>query len=263
MFEYTTLCPDTPPTPGRAIDLWLPRIVSRPVALCLIHGGGWRQGHREQMQPLMSAFLAEGYPCLSADYRTAAGTTAFTQLADLRTLLALGYRTLEKAGFTGPLVLYGSSAGGHLALLAGLAAPGACGEPSSSPSPPLAGVVACCAPVVFEPWPEIFPGSWASMQDAAGAPYEDAPERYRLLSPQTHAGPGSPPLCFLLGECEHMFPNALTEALARRLRSQGVAVECHTYPMAEHGFFYSLERPCQKAAFADMLGFLNRVSGAV
>lgn len=263
MFRYTSLYFDHPPVPQRALDLWLPETTRRPVSLFFVHGGGWNGGTRQQMHAIMHAFHTEGYPVASVDYRLAPAATLAQQLADVREGMAIARAELDAAGLPTPLVLYGSSAGGHLALLAGLAEPGACGEKPDAQTaqnpPEIAGIIASCAPVTFEPWDDIFPGIWSSMQRAVGTPYEQAPELYRTFSPETHAGDHGAPLLFLTAECEHFFPNDLTEAFAQRLNRAGRVAQLHRYRRAEHGFFYDVKRTAQKAALRDCLAFLERI----
>jgi len=261
MFIYTSIYLDDSPVEGRAIDVWMPRKSPRPQAVFFVHGGGWRQGRRDLMHDLMEGFCDQGYICISTDYRTA-GVTALTQLGDVTDGMAAASHHLGSLGFPDwPFVLYGSSAGGHLALLAGLA-PELCQAQlfPGSDRPPVVGMIACCAPVTFEPWDDMFPESWSTMEAAAGTPFASDPSLYKTLSPQTHASKDSPPTIFLLGECEHMFPNALTIGLVETLQSLGVHAQYQIYKNAEHGFFYALTRPAQKAAFQDVMDFLDRLS---
>jgi acetyl esterase/lipase len=258
MFSYPTTFFDDPPQAGRAIDLWIPEHPTKSQALYFVHGGGWRMGHREQMHAIMYGFYQQGYPCVSVCYRLKDATIA-TQLEDVRLGLALADRKLSEKGFSGDWVVYGSSAGAHLALLAGLAAPGACGETVPESSPRIAGIIASSAPTHFEPWDNMFPEGWSCIERAVGIPYEDNPEIYKTLSPVTHATAQSPPLMFLLGECEHMFPNKHSMDLVERLSADGHSSRYFVYDQAEHGFFYALTRPAQKKAFQDVLTFLNEL----
>lgn len=259
-FSYTSIYYDTPPIKERVLDIWVPEAgPSHPQTLVFVHGGGWRAGHREEMHALMWGFFEEGYVCVSLDYRLD-GVTVPIQLGDVREGLALADAHLRGRGIAQPVVLYGSSAGGHLALLAGLAPRGACGEVFDGEMPTVFAIVSSCAPVTFEPWEEIFPGSRESFCKAAGVSYEENPGQHRRLSPEKYMTADSPPVLFLLGECEHMFPNALTIAAASRLQALGVPAEYQVYPAAEHGFFYSFERESQKQAFRDVLAFLERLA---
>lgn len=259
-FCYISIYYDAPPIKERALDIWIPeRRTLRPQTLVFVHGGGWRGGHREQMHTLMWGFFEEGYVCVSLDYRLG-GMTVPIQLGDVREGLALADAHLRGRGIAQSMVLYGSSAGGHLALLAGLAPREACGEVFNGEMPAVSAIVSSCAPVTFEPWKEIFPGSKESFRQAAGVAYEEDPGQHRRLSPEQYMSADSPPIFFILGECEHMFPNALTIAAASRLQALGVPAEYRMYPAAEHGFFYSFERESQKQAFQDVLSFLEKLA---
>lgn len=261
-FSYTSIYFDSPPIKERAADIWIPNeLPLRPRTLVFVHGGGWQAGHREQMHTVMWGFLEKGYVCVSLDYRLG-GVTVPVQLADVREGMALADAHLREQGIAQPVVLYGSSAGGHLALLAGLAPCGACGDAFEGKTPAVAGIVSSCAPVTFVPWDEIFPGSRESFSRAAGVTYEENPEQHEKISPEQYISADSPPVFFLLGECEHMFPNALTIALASRLQALGVPAEYRVYPAAEHGFFYSFERKSQQQAFRDMLAFVDGLTDA-
>lgn len=259
-FSYTSIYFDHPPIPGRAADIWIPEgPTPQPQTLVFIHGGGWGAGHREDMHTLMWSFLEKGYVCVSLDYRLG-GATIPIQLGDIREGLARVAAHLRGREVARPMVMYGSSAGGHLALLAGLAPCGACGDTFTGETPLVAGLVTSCAPVTFVPWDEIFPPCRDAFRRAAGISYDENPEQHRKVSPEYYISTNSPPILFLLGECEHMFPNAQTIALTSRLQALGVTAEYRVYPAAEHGFFYSLERKSQKQAFQDTLTFLARLT---
>lgn len=259
MFTYTTIYFDETPVPGRALDIWIPPGKQlRPLTLFFVHGGGWRQGKRDQMHAIMLGFFKSGYVCVSVDYRLSK-TYVPRQVDDVREGMTLADAFLRGQGISNPFVLYGSSAGGHLALLAGLASPIAYGGSFEGELPSVAGIVTSCSPVTFEPWEDIFPGSWNSMQEAVGVTFAQAPEEYRRLSPDQYVSSESN-LFFILGECEHMFPNALTIDLVERLRALGGGADYRIYPSAEHGFFYDFSRNNQQMALQDMLGFLGRLS---
>jgi acetyl esterase/lipase len=84
----------------------------------LIHGGFWRPGYdRTHIRPLAAALRAEGRTVASVEYRRRPGDPD-ASTSDIRAALAAA------AGVaTGPVVVAGHSAGGHLALWAAAAAP--------------------------------------------------------------------------------------------------------------------------------------------
>lgn len=255
-YRYTSIAFDDQPAPGRVLDIFQPTGPTRPVAVFMVHGGGWRQGSRSNYHALMNALRDRGYTCCSTDYRLE-GVDIQAQIHDVR----LGYQLFRAEWGERPVVVYGGSAGGHLAALLALADPGACGEEAVGGvwvRP--AGAILASAPATFEPWDDIFPGIWASMQDIVGKPWTTDPEAYRRVSPSRYIDARSPPVLMLDGGNEHMFPRELGHDFVARLRAAGVWAERHEYPTAEHGFLYDTVRRPQKAAFAEMLRFLERMS---
>lgn len=259
MFFYTSAYFDDPPQQGRTIDFWMHPPASQPLSLFFVHGGGWRHGHREDMHPIMQAFYQKGFRAASVNYRLN-GVTIAEQLSDVRHGLALFHDQLKLVEDSPRIVLFGGSAGAHLALLAALAEPGACGDGARRERISVEGVIASSAPVTFEPWDEILPSIARSMEVAAGSSYSQNPKRFRDLSPLSHLGADAPALLFLLAEREHMFPNELTLEFVQNAASLGVHAEAIRYLKAEHGFFYDVQRPCQIQAFADCLRFLALMS---
>lgn len=257
-YRYTSIAFDDQPVPGRALDIFMPAGKPRRHAIFMVHGGGWRQGSRAQYHALMNALGKQGYICGSTDYRLE-GVDILTQIEDVRLGYCLFRQELATTAGERQVVAYGGSAGGHLAALLAMADPGACGESvaaSDSGWVRPAGAILASAPATFEPWEDIFPGIWVSMQGIVGKPWESDPEAYRRVSPIRHAGVGTPPVLLLDGANEHMFPRELGLALCERIRACGGRAERHEFPTAEHGFFYDVTRRPQQAAFAEVLRFL-------
>jgi acetyl esterase/lipase len=89
----------------------------RPL-IVLIHGGFWRPGYdRTHIRPLATALREEGRTVVSVEYRREPGDPD-ASTADIRAALVIA-----AAVATGPVVVAGHSAGGHLALWAAAAAP--------------------------------------------------------------------------------------------------------------------------------------------
>ncbi|WP_300617922.1 alpha/beta hydrolase [Dokdonella sp.] len=102
---------------------------SRPL-LAIVHGGFWRPLYdRMHTAPMAAALAAAGWTVASIEYRRIPGDPD-ASVADVRAALAA--LPAQVAGrHRGDVVAIGHSAGGHLALLAGLA-----------PTGPLVGVLA-------------------------------------------------------------------------------------------------------------------------
>lgn len=251
MISFRSLYLDAPAVSGRILDFFdAHEFSSRPTALFFIHGGGWRGGSRSLFHPLALAYRELGFDCASTDYRLGE-TRIFDQIADVQESLHHFARDLQHRGRAANITLIGSSAGAHLALMAALR------PPLHPPCYHLTGICLQAAPFTFEPWPDIFPAIWKSMQTAVGSPYESHPELYRQASPLHCLNASLPPVFALHAENEHMFPWQLTEDFAAKARSFSTPVSAKIYPATEHGFFYALDRWQQREAFQDILDFIE------
>jgi len=254
---------DTPAIEGRVCDFFYPECDPLPLSFFFIHGGGWRSGSRVRFHRIIERLVGRGHPCASTDYRLK-GSVIGDQLSDIRHSYARFLQMLKQVGSPLRVVVFGSSAGGHLALLFSLAKEGVCADVSpqahdlafaSSVRP--AGVVVQAAPVTFEPWDDIVPSVFASMQDAVGISFDENPDAYRKVSPLYHIDGESPPAFLMNAENEHMFPLYLTHHFCNQMHGFDRRCELKTYANAEHGFFYDvgIGRWQQEEAFEDLVAF--------
>jgi acetyl esterase/lipase len=257
---------DNPPVKSRIIDIFIPEKVTRPISVFFIHGGGWRGGSRDTLHKLIHHLNARGHAAASTDYRLS-GVHLPAQLSDIREGYAHFLTRLAARGLPPSTVLFGSSAGGHLALLTGLARPGACADTlpadpalaRAAAIPPL-GIVATCAPTTFEPWHEIFPHMFSSMSDIVGTPHSQRPDLYQTASPMHHVTHLSPPVFLPEAGNEHCFPSAVNARFVEKMRTLGRSATQKIYPHAEHGILYDNTRTCQAHAYADMLQFIDSLA---
>lgn len=263
-FSYKTLYLDKPIITDRGMDIFLPENITQDISMVFVHGGGWRAGSRQQMHKIMEGFCDKGFICASFDYRL--NVDAFAQLTDLRHAYDYFVSFLKEQKRPLKIVTYGSSAGAHLNALMSIAFPGECGEELVFNGMSLendwirpVGSMFQAVPMRFEPWEDIFPGSWECIKRATDVSWEEHPEVYRRLAPIEYISSETQPLSFLNASDEHMFPCRYTEQAAEILRSFGQKCSVKTYKNAEHGFFYDLKRPCQKEAFTDILKFISEV----
>lgn len=104
-----------------ALDLFRPKSITRPLALVIwIHGGGWATGTRANAE--QARWLAcNGYAVASIDYRLSAEAQFPAQIHDVKA--AIRFLRANAARYqldANRFVAFGSSAGGHLAALAGV-----------------------------------------------------------------------------------------------------------------------------------------------
>jgi acetyl esterase/lipase len=93
-------------------------------SLVYVHGGGWVIGHRDkQGLPLMHHLAANGWICISVDYRLSPGATFPDHLVDVKRALVWVREHAEELGVDPRFIaIAGNSAGAHLASLAALTA---------------------------------------------------------------------------------------------------------------------------------------------
>ena len=90
-----------------------------PDAPCFvfIHGGYWQKNSREGFACMAEAFLARGWSAALPSHTLAPDASLTQIVAELRSALDLLQAQGGRLGVTGPVVLSGWSAGGHLAAL--------------------------------------------------------------------------------------------------------------------------------------------------
>ncbi|MFJ9817283.1 alpha/beta hydrolase fold domain-containing protein [Streptomyces sp. NPDC101151] len=267
-------------TPGyrpRLLDVHVPAAQGAVAAVVWIHGGGWLEGDRRYPPPtvpvelLHGAVLGAGLALVSVDYRHSLEAPFPAQLHDVKAAIRYVRRHSGHFGIAPERIgVWGESAGGHLAALAGLVrthAHGASlegreGVPDEDSSvravvdwygvseiesllsqptlPPVPG---------GPPYPDPLPA-------LLGGTEEDRRERARVASPVTYAAGATPPPFLLIhGRDDRVVPFSQSEVLARALTRTGTDVTLRAVEGADHIFLGSAEVP---AVVAESVDFLRR-----
>lgn len=211
----------------------------RMPAVVWIHGGGWRRGTRGGMQNVP---LAErGYFTVSIEYRLSDEATFPAAIEDCKCAIRWLRANAEKYGVDADHIgVWGSSAGGHLSLLAATADEKAGLEGtggSSAYSSRVQAVVSYCGPsdlALNANRPAA--GREDSRRLFIGATYPEKPDAYRLGSPVSHASPDDPPALLIHGESDTTVPIAHAEHMEVALKKVGVPVTLIRVKNATHGF---------------------------
>ncbi|MGW7088833.1 alpha/beta hydrolase fold domain-containing protein [Streptomyces sp. NPDC054871] len=219
------------------LDLWLPEAGNGPAPLVLfVHGGAWRRGRRDDMglrtrhwnPGPFARIAAAGFAVVCADYRLSGEARFPAPLEDLRTALRwLALRGPELGVDPTRTVMWGESAGGHLASLLAL-------DPEVSAT----GAVIWYAPSdLTVPRGPFDPQSTETPEALLlGAAPATVPELARAASPVTRVHRDAPPFLLIHGEQDTMVPATHSKALAARLREVGAHVELRTIPDADHAW---------------------------
>jgi acetyl esterase/lipase len=107
-------------TPERVLkmDIYMPESVSNPLMVVWVHGGAWHSGSKENPP---KDLLKRGYALASIDYRLSAEVPFPAIMHDIKAAVRFLRGNATKYGFQKEkIVIWGSSAGGHLVALAGV-----------------------------------------------------------------------------------------------------------------------------------------------
>lgn len=231
------------PVPRHVGDLHLPepRSAGTPPSapVLLIHGGGWNSLSKESLDPVARLAVAEGRAVFNINYRLLDHAPWPACLDDCvaaaRFLLAEGLAAHGlPAPADGKLLVVGASAGGHLAMLAGLALGArACSR-----------IVSLAGPSRVAPGPDDttasairVPGFLASF---FGSPATSTtPEQFASASPAALVTAEAPPLRCIHSRNDHLVPPAHSLEAVAAWRAVGVPARCDFFdgPDRLHGFW--------------------------
>lgn len=239
------------------LDLYLPSQAAAPVPVVIhVHGGGWRRGSRRHPLPALGdgfypGLAAAGIAVAAIDYRLSGEARYPAAVDDVRAAVAWARTALPGYGITpGPLVLWGDSAGGHLALLAALTGTVVDGVVAWFPVTDLAGL--------HGPGDED-PASREAL--FLGAPPSLVPELARAASPVSHVHAGAPPVLLMHGDSDAMVPADQSIRLARALAGAGGTVTLELVPGASHFWDGAQDVPGIVARSAGFVRSLAPVGG--
>jgi para-nitrobenzyl esterase len=244
------------------LDLYRPASASSPRPLVIyIHGGGWQSGHTrhsgafENWPAVLAALAARGYVVSSIEYRLSGEAQFPAAIDDVRAAL----RWLRsKAGNFGidpqRVLVWGGSAGGHLAALAAMQCEADCVQ----------GLIA---------WYGIFDFSTLA-GSVAGEPADSPPGKFlgcnrqrcdstRLAaaSPISFVRAGAPPVLMIHGADDRVVPIQQSRAFLARLEEQGVKATLLALPGVDHSFIgpsVQATRAASERAIDESFRFIDR-----
>jgi acetyl esterase/lipase len=222
--------------------------------LVYIHGGAWAHGERPTRYEGFRRYLAMGFSVVSVDYRLTGVATAPAAVTD--TLCALSWVKRNATAYRfdiNRVVAYGTSAGGHLAMLSGLLPRDtALADPACGPLPKTAAILDFYGPADLGPGmgPE---RPFRSLQNWIGK-VDDPMALARKLSPIAYVGKDQPPVFIVHGNADPTVPYEQSVALKAALDKAGEANAFHTVEGGLHGKFTDEQ---QDAIAAEIAAFLK------
>jgi acetyl esterase/lipase len=224
------------------LDLYLPAAGPDPAPLVVfMHGGGWLRGDRSMVSPSFASWqpgpltrlAADGFAVASVDYRLSGEARFPAQLEDVSAAVDWLAGQAGQYGFDADrIVLWGESAGAHLAALLGLRSAGS----------RVRGVVDWYGPADLIALDEQVGAAGALTDDPLdsrearllGAPVGQVPELARAASPLSQVRAGAPPFLIAHGTADRNVPFAQSEALAAALAEAGADVRLEAVDGADH-----------------------------
>jgi acetyl esterase/lipase len=252
----------------QTFDVVAPEKVGAPRPMIVfVHGGGWTAGDKHLFWPAMRALATRGYVTATVNYRLARDAArAFpVGVQDVRCAVAtVVSRAAEWGADPGRVVLWGASAGGHLAALVGLApdAPLFRGPCAASARIEVRGVVSYYAPLDLVDTERRYPKRMHAavlelFRKEPGTPAYEA--MAKAASPATWVGPGAPPVLLVHGSADRIVPPDDSRRFQRALQAAGVPSALIELPGEDHGFGVLSRRDSLRPATCAVLAFLDRV----
>lgn len=221
------------------LDIYYPKDTSelRPLVIN-IHGGGWNHGVKESQRGFGS-FFKRDFVVANVEYRLESQAKAPAAIEDVR--CALIY-LLNRKGYFGinpnTVVMMGGSAGGHLALMAGLLQDDRrfdadCSYPDEIK---IAAIIDKYGVTDLEPVRE-----WGSARKWLGEQVDDL-EFVRSVSPINYVNPVSPAVFISHGNADPIVPYSQSVQLFEKLQNANVRSEFITVEKGLHGKFSKEEK---------------------
>jgi acetyl esterase/lipase len=262
------------------LDLYLP-VASEPgPAIVYLHGGGWAVGTRRRFgrafvswSPTPLERLAQaGFAVATVDYRLSGEARFPAQLHDVKAAIRWVRGTSSRLGVDpARMITWGESAGGHLAMLAGLTGDrseleGAIGDHLGESSA-VSGVIDWYGPMnLLSVGSQHPPGSDKRPDDAdswestmVGVPLQTDPARTLAASPISYVHAGAPPVQIHHGDADMLVPYAQSVEFADALRAACGTVELITVEGSDH---FWTGAPDLAAIFDASLAFAKRATTA-
>lgn len=233
------------------LDVYRRRDATTPQpTMIFYHGGGWIAGSKEASLMSIMPWLEMGWNVVNVEYRLA--RTALAPAAVEDALCALRFVVAQAKTYNidaAKIVVSGESAGGHLALAAGMI-------------PASAGLTNICAGGGFASSDNAVPKvaaiiNWygiTDLNDMLAGPNArsyavqwlgsaaDRHEVAKSVSPITYVRAGLPPILSIQGDADPIVPYSQNVRLRDRLTKAGATNELVTVPGGGHGNFKPEER---------------------
>jgi len=208
-------------------------------AIVVIHGGAWRAGNKSDVRPIMPEFVRHGYAAVSPQYRFCPKETFPAQVHDVKAAVRWVKANAKKYRIDpNKIGAMGFSAGGHLALMLGVTAPGDGleGENSSgSIDSRVQAVVNYFGPTDLAA-SDIPAVSQPLVRDFLGGTAQAKPDAAHKASPLSYVSKDDGPVLTFQGTNDPLIPYTQAVKLAQAMSAAGVPGRVELMVGASHGW---------------------------
>lgn len=229
-------------------DLYLPQSRDpRPVVI-MIHGGGWANRDRSDMDGISEKLARHGYAVFNVSYRFAPRYRYPAQLEDMHQAVGWIARNAERYRLDPERInTWGYSSGAHLAALLASTQPSLNGHGISLPR--IRAVVAGGIPSDLRKYDD----SPIVGRFLGGFP-DEMPQRYADASPAYHISSDDPPVFLYHGKLDFLVRDDQATDYYAALREAGVEAELYLHRWRGHGTMFLFGGDAEDKA----IRFLNR-----
>jgi acetyl esterase/lipase len=276
------------------LDLYVqePSPSPRPLVIW-IHGGGWNRGDSRtsgayaDFPAVLASLAARGYVVASVNYRLSGEAKFPAAVQDVKAAVRYLRTNAGRYGIDpARVILWGGSAGGHLAALAAASCGVAAFEPAESTgrlpkseagksaAPPVSDCVQ--GAVVWYGFSDF--AAYAAQRKAEspdakllsglgeflGCEPADCPAVAARASPASYVGSATPPMLLIHGQADRTAPVEQAQELAALLKTAGRPVETLLLPEIDHGFIGTsppATRDASLLALRRSFDFIDRIAG--
>ena len=234
------------------LDLYVPKSDSVDGIIVWIHGGAWRSGSKKKVPVL--GFVEKGWAIASVDYRLSGEARFPAQIHDIKAAIRFLRAKSDAYGLrTDKVIIIGSSAGGHLAALAGVTnghkyLEGKVGD-FRNESSGIQGIVSLygasnLTTILSQSTPHGLSVRVPALDLFIGGQPDVLVKETRLASPVFHVDANDPPLLMIHGDQDPQMPINQSHELEGKYESVGARVIFEALHGAKHGgeMFYDVER---------------------
>ena len=234
------------------LDLYVPKNNSVDGIIVWIHGGAWRSGSKDKVPVL--GFVEKGWAIASVDYRLSGEARFPAQIHDIKAAIRFLRAKSDAYGLrTDNVIIIGSSAGGHLAALAGVTNGDKYLEGSvggfRNESSEIQGIISLygasnLTTILNQSTPHGLSVRVPALDLFIGGQPDVLVEETRLASPVFHVDANDPPLLMIHGDQDPQMPINQSHELEGKYESVGASVIFEALHGAKHGgsMFYDTER---------------------